>query len=100
MQLPGGGAEDALGSYVEPVQLQVACSLLWSSTAAGRHTDPREADVEALGDVDQALADYYADRVQERIAEASGMPSEAVIRDWFEERLITPQGLRGQDVLK
>ena len=70
MQLPGGGAEDALGSYVEPVQLQVACSLLWSSLPPGA-TRITEADVEALGDVDQALADYYADRVQ-RIAEAGG----------------------------
>jgi WD40 repeat protein len=93
VQQPGGRTEEALGSYVEPVQLQVACRLLWSSLPAGS-TRITRADVEALGNVDQALGDYYADRLR-TISEQTGT-REAAIREWFEECLITPQGLRGQ----
>lgn len=92
VQRPDGIVE-VLGSYVEPVQLQVACHVLWSTLAAGS-TAITVADVEALGRVDRALGDYYAERVR-AIAQRSGV-SERVIRDWFEERLITPQGLRSQ----
>jgi WD40 repeat protein len=93
VQRPSGVTEDAYGSYVEPVQLQVACRLLWSTLPPGADRITR-ADVEALGDVDRALGDYYADRVA-TIASETGV-RESVIRDWFEDRLITPQGLRGQ----
>jgi WD40 repeat protein len=93
VQRPGGETEDAFGTYVEPVQLQVACRLLWSTLPPDASRITR-ADVEALGDVDRALADYYADRVR-TIADETGV-REATIRDWFEDRLITPQGLRGQ----
>ncbi|MBM7806190.1 WD40 repeat protein [Geodermatophilus bullaregiensis] len=92
VQRPGGVTE-ALGSYVEPVQLQVACHLLWSMLPHDASEITR-GDVEALGRVDQALGDYYAERVL-AAAEQTGVP-ERVIRDWFEERLITPQGLRSQ----
>ncbi|KQY44429.1 WD40 repeat domain-containing protein [Cellulomonas sp. Root137] len=87
------GAQEVLGPYVEPVQLQVACHLLWSRLP----TDAREiteADGAALGDVEEALARYYADRVRDA-AKRTGM-REGAVRDWFDERLITPQGLRGQ----
>lgn len=87
------GVTEVLGSYVEPVQLQVACHLLWSTLPLGA-TEITRTDVEALGRVDQALGGYYADRVQ--AAAASTGVSERVIRDWFEESLITPQGLRSQ----
>ncbi|MGY1636061.1 PQQ-binding-like beta-propeller repeat protein [Geodermatophilus sp. SYSU D00742] len=92
VQRPNGITE-VLGSYVEPVQLQVACHVLWSMLPPGA-TEITPADVEALGRVDQALGDYYAERVG-TAAERTGVP-ERVIRDWFEERLITPQGLRSQ----
>lgn len=87
------GITEVLGSYVEPVQLQVACHLLWSTLPVGA-TEITRTDVEALGRVDQALGGYYADRV--RAAAASTGVSERVIRDWFDENLITPQGLRSQ----
>ncbi|WP_448610435.1 nSTAND1 domain-containing NTPase [Geodermatophilus sp. URMC 60] len=92
VQRPGGVTE-ALGSYVEPVQLQVACHQLWSMLPpdAARITG---ADVDALGRVDQALAGYYAERVR-MAAERTEVP-ERTIREWVEERLITPQGLRSQ----
>jgi len=93
VQRPGGAMEEVLGSYVEPVQLQVACRLLWSMLPPGaQRITP--ADVEGLGRVDQALADYYADRVR-MAAERTGV-REAAVREWFETSLITPQGLRGQ----
>ena len=88
-----GGVADVLGSFVEPVQLQVACHLLWSMLPEDA-TKITRADVDALGRVDHALGEYYAERVQ-AIAVQSGVP-ERLIRDWFEERLITPQGLRSQ----
>ncbi len=87
------GITEVLGSYVEPVQLQVACHLLWSTLPDGA-TEITRADVEALGRVDQALGEYYAERVR-TAAERTGVP-ERVIRDWFEEQLITPQRLRSQ----
>ncbi|MGR6966276.1 nSTAND1 domain-containing NTPase [Geodermatophilus sp. URMC 61] len=87
------GVTEALGSYVEPVQLQVACHQLWS-TLPPDATRITRADVQALGRVDQALAGYYAERVR-TAAERTGVP-ERTIREWFDERLITPQGLRSQ----
>jgi WD40 repeat protein len=87
------GVSEALGSYVEPVQLQVACHQLWSMLPPDA-TRITRSDVEALGRVDQALAGYYAERVR-RAAERTGV-AERIIREWFEERLITPQGLRSQ----
>ena len=87
------GVTEALGSYVEPVQLQVACHQLWSMLPPDA-TRITRADVEALGRVDQALAGYYAERVR-KAAERTGVP-ERTIREWVEERLITPQGLRSQ----
>lgn len=87
------GAEQVLGPYVEPVQLQVACNLLWSRLPAGA-TAITQADDTVLGGVEEALGRYYA----ERVATAAGRTGihEGVIRDWFEGQLITPQGLRGQ----
>ena len=87
------GVEEVLGSYVEPVQLQVACHLLWSKLPPDA-TEIFGEDVAALGRVDQALGEYYAERVA-AAAMHSHVP-ERIIRDWFEDRLITPQGWRNQ----
>lgn len=87
-----GGITEELGSTVEPVQLQVACRQLWS------RRDGRTAielpDVEAVGNVDQALATYYADCVRRTAAETG--VSEREVRDWLERELVTPQGIRNQ----
>jgi hypothetical protein len=93
VQRPDGETENALGALVEPVQLQVTCRQLWSMLPPDA-TRITPAEVEALGDVDQALGDYYADRVA-RAAERTGL-REAAIREWVEDCLITPHGLRGQ----
>jgi len=90
---PDGATVESLGAHVDPVQLQVVCRRLWDRRPAGA-TEIDEAQIEASGDVDHALADYYAERVAVAAA-AAGVP-ERQVRDWCERSLITPQGIRGQ----
>jgi hypothetical protein len=80
------------GPYVEPVQLQVVCCRLWEKLPRGA-TQIAEAK-EVVGDVDSALADYYAERVA-KVAAETGC-SERAIRDWVDHQLITEHGIRGQ----
>jgi hypothetical protein len=89
VQRPGGSLEEQLGLTVEPTQLQVVCLRLWSKLPLDK-TTIEEGDVEALGSADTALADYYAEAV------AHLGRRERFVRDWIEEELITPQGLRNQ----
>ncbi|HZJ16259.1 MAG TPA: WD40 repeat domain-containing protein [Chthoniobacteraceae bacterium] len=96
VQGPGGVPELRLGAYVEPVQLQVVCFRLWEKLDAGT-TVITDAQVTRTGDVDSALADYYAERVRQ-IAEQTRV-KERVIREWFDRRLITESGIRGQVML-
>lgn len=93
VQQPDGTTEEQIGSYVEPVQLQVVCRRVWDRLPEDA-SQIVEADVEAVGDVDSALADYYAERLTS-IAHQSGVPERA-IREWVDEQLITEQGIRGQ----
>jgi hypothetical protein len=93
IQRPDGSFEEQMGLHVEPVQLQVVCRRLWDKLPEGA-TQIVAADVEAVGDVDTALAGYYSERVV-TIAAGLGM-SERTIRNWFEHQLITEHGIRGQ----
>ncbi len=93
IQHPDGSVTESHGPYVEPVQLQVVCYRLW------QHIQPDDGNIDLedlaqVGDVDASLAEYYADQVA-RVAVESGV-SERAIREWFQNRLITAQGLRGQ----
>jgi WD40 repeat protein len=88
-----GSMKELPGPYVEPVQLQVVCYRLWQNLA-GDQTQITEKDLEAVGDVDQSLSEYYAERVAQA-AQQTGV-SERAIRDWFGEKLITEQGIRSQ----
>ncbi len=93
MQDPDGTRVERLGLYVEPVQLQVVCLRLWEQL----DPDDREisaADLQAVGDVDSALAAYYAERVA--LAAAHSGVGERQIRDWCDSRLITAEGSRRQ----
>ena len=92
VQEPEGRVEKA-GPYVEPVQLQVVCRRLWERLPADA-TRIGIAEVDAVSDVDQALADYYSEQVA-AVAEETGM-RERAIREWLDRRLITEQGFRGQ----
>ena len=88
-----GVAREELGPSVEPVQLQVVCRQLWD-TLSPDDRSIEVADVEALGDVDDALADFYVDQVKV-VAQKTGV-GEREIRNWFDEALITAQGFRAQ----
>jgi Novel STAND NTPase 1 len=84
------GITEEPGPYVEPVQLQVVCLRLLKPGVD--HVSA--ADVAALGDVDNALTDYY-DGTVAAVAAETGV-TERAIRDWFGGELITDQGLRAQ----
>ena len=89
----GATVTEEPGPHVEPVQLQVACRRLWSSL------DPTEQDigiddVTVLGNVDEALADFYEDAIHTATAR-SGV-AEREIRTWVDARLITEHGFRAQ----
>ncbi len=93
VQRPDGKIDRLPGPYIEPVQLQVVCFRLWE------RLDPAdalidEADLAEVGNVDRALAQYYAERVSAAAAQTS--VRERHIRDWFERKLITKQGIRSQ----
>lgn len=79
------------GLWIEPVQLQVVCHRLWSRLGPDDVHISRE-QVQALGDVDAALGDFYGEQVAE-IAAETGI-SERQLRDWIGTRLISPQGIR------
>ena len=97
VQQPDGTLEPQLGPHVEPVQLQVVCHRLWETPRPDQHRITQQ-DLAAFGQVDQSLVDqslaeYYAQRVAAVAAEAG--TSERSIREWFDRRLITEQGVRG-----
>ena len=94
VQRPDGTREQQLGPHIEPVQLQVVCHRLWSRLPLGARVIRPEKSTAASGDVDVALAGYYADSVT-AIAAKDGV-AERVIREWTESQLITEQRTRGQ----
>jgi formylglycine-generating enzyme required for sulfatase activity len=81
------------GPYAEPILLQVVCQHLWALKGSQVEEITLKL-VESIGSVDQALSDYYSQQVK-AIASETGV-SELSIRDWFENRLITIQGVRTQ----
>jgi WD40 repeat protein len=97
VQRPDGTMEVRPGHYVEPVQLQVVCYHLWDQLPAEK-MEISEDDLSAIGNVDQSLAEYYAQQVAV-IANRVDV-KERVIRDWFEHQLITEGGIRGQVLME
>ena len=91
VQAIDGSVQDQLGPYIEPVQLQVVCYRLWENKNADKMVID-EHDLANVGDVNQSLADYYAMSVS-RAAEATQIP-ERSIREWFDQKLISPEGTR------
>ncbi|MCP4398363.1 MAG: hypothetical protein GY801_13835 [bacterium] len=85
--------KEQFGRHVEPVQLQVVCRRLWEQLPDDA-TQIGTTDLETVGNVDTALADYYADRTT-KTAEQTKV-RERTIREWFDRQLITEQGIRGQ----
>jgi hypothetical protein len=97
VQSPGGGPmRREEGRHVEGVILQTVCRRIWEEIDPVAH-DLTEIGPEHLGDftnVDRVLAQYYSDAVG-KAARGSKL-RERVLRDWFENVLITQQGFRSQ----
>jgi WD40 repeat protein len=93
VQQPDGSTKPELGPSLEPVQLQVVCRRLWTEI---ERTDSNITidEVNSLGDVNTALSDYYSLQVAS-VAGQTGV-KEREIREWFDRKLITPLGIRGQ----
>ncbi len=84
--------EASLGAYVEPVHLQIVCRQLWENLPAKRKVI-EAADVQAFGDVDQALTDFYESTLAEVVARTE--ISQRQLRAWFDQEVITPARTRG-----
>ncbi len=87
-----GEATEVVGEYVEPVQLQVVCRNLWTSLPPDVEEISQE-HLQAYGDVDQALRDFYESCLTQ--AKTGLNANESNLRQWFEHQLITPAGTRG-----
>jgi WD40 repeat protein len=95
---------EAPGEFVDPVQLQVVCQTLWEKLP-GDKTQITKDDVDKYANVDEALSDFYENSIRRAIAavnksreEAINQPddevTEAQVRNWFEQKLITREGKR------
>lgn len=78
------------GQFVEAVQLQVVCFSLWENLSTG--AEITEEDLKVIGNVDDALGKYYADRVA-GVAKTKGI-KERTLREWIEKKLIASGGIR------
>ncbi len=85
-----GPPREEIGEYVEPLQLQVVCFDLWERM----REDDLSIDPEDVGDVSEALSNYYATCVAAVATRENA--GELEIRKWFNEVLITPDGVRNQ----
>jgi WD40 repeat protein len=93
VQQPDGTSAQQPGVYVEPVQLQVVCRRLWMEVRRDDNEISIE-DLQLIGDVNTALADFYALQVAS-VASKIGV-RERTIREWFDRKLISVQGIRSQ----
>ena len=85
-----GRTQEVNGEFVEPIQLQVVCQRLWNKLKSGKID---EINQEYLGDIEKALEDFYVEAVREA-SEKTHTP-EGIVRNWFDEKLITSSGTRG-----
>lgn len=81
------------GHYVEPLQLQVVCFDVWERMNRVNAED-LSIDIEDIRDVDQALRNYYENTV-DKIAGMDWAVRRS-IREWFQYKLITADGIRNQ----
>ena len=96
MKQPGESPIVAKAPYVEPIQLQIVCRLLWRNIHRKRGNDFLTIDI---SDIDNAYIDrsltLYFDQTVADVARVTNT-SERNIRDWFESNLITKQHSRSQ----
>lgn len=84
--------QKTMGKFVEPVHLQIVCQSLWESLPLGGQSI-RRRDVQAFGNVDQALVGFYED-VLEQVSQQTGL-NQRRLRAWFDEYLIIPAQTQG-----
>lgn len=101
---PKPGEAKRLGPFVEPLHLQIACLRIWERCSKDGGP-PERIDIDEVGGeggIDQALADYYDDKVGNAAAAsatASGadpVVAERELREWVQKKLIVPPGIRAQ----
>lgn len=92
-QIRGQDGQMYPGEFIEPVQLQVVCYQLWENLADSEQTEITQKDLEELGDVDTALAQYYEQAIHSVLNQTT--TSELLLRNWFERQLITEAETRG-----
>jgi WD40 repeat protein len=97
VQLPDGSLKEQPGPYIEPVQLQVVCFRLWNNLSAVE-TTISENHLASIGSVNESLSAYYTDQVG--AAKEKFNVLERIIREWFNNQLITKQGIRSQVLLE
>ena len=93
----GEASTKVRGQYVEPVHLQVVCKRLWKNLP-DQATEIKPQDIEDFGKVDESLENYYSEEIKD-VADKTKAGEQREIREWFDRRLITHQGLRTQVML-
>ncbi len=88
-----GQADTQSGQFVEPVQLQVVCYQLWDNFKERSTKEITQQDLQDMGNVDAALAQFYEQVISRVIATID--ISENYLRDWFDRKLITEAETRG-----
>jgi hypothetical protein len=88
----GGETIETLGPFVEPVQLQVACTKLWDDLPADVQTIT-PAHLKTFGDVNEALKQFFEEALSAAVAK-TGISNDR-LRSWVDHYLITPGGTRG-----
>jgi hypothetical protein len=91
VDIGSGDSIEVPGEFVEPVHLQVVCSRLWAELPPYA-TEIRAEDIQALADLDTVLARFYEDALA--AAQSRAGVSEARLRRWVRDELITPGGTR------
>jgi WD40 repeat protein len=93
------------GEFVDPVQLQVVCQTLWEKLPPTK-TEITKQDIDKYANVDEALSDFYENCIRKSLAAANKpeapaanrsddeVITEAHVRGWFEQKLITREGKR------
>ena len=82
-----------IGEFIEPVQLQVVCYQLWQNLQNKSLAPITAQDLEDIGDVDIALAQFYEQAIA-NVMRQTDVP-ELVLRNWFQQHLITKAQTRG-----
>jgi YVTN family beta-propeller protein len=93
VEVPGGDIRQLEGEFVEPIQLQVVCRRWWHERQeASKRLGNKKSSLEDLGNVDNALQDFYEDVIL-TASKQTGV-HESKIRIWCQEKLITSSGTR------